>query len=430
MNTQAHTHTPAGIHAQPASSGFIAAWTLALLVLVNIVNYADRALLGIVVEPIRKELLLSDTQISVVSGFAFTLFFLVAGIAIARWVDRGNRRLILGLGVLVWTGATAATGYAEGFVSLGLCRALVGVGEAVVFPVAMSLLADLYPGPRLTRSVSIFQASAGLGIMLGSILAGVLAATFGWRTMFEIFGAAGVLVVALIALTMKPTPRVAADALQSADGSLVSAFRSILSVKGMGLLATGYGVSNMMLACLPVWAPTFLQRSHAVPLAKVGALVGPPALLGGIAGGILAGVLATKLIQRSGNRRDGLLVPVVALPLAVPAFALFLFAPTLPLVLVGIGVMNFLLASALGPCVALAVNLVKANQRGVTSTLMLIMQNLLAFAIGPLIVGLVSDRLAASAGADSLRYALALMLAAPLAASLLLWKSRQRIQAG
>jgi MFS family permease len=198
----------------------------------------------------------------------------------------------------------------------------------------------------------------------------------------------------------------------------------------MGWLALGYGTSNMMLACLPVWAPTFLFRSHNVALAKMGALVGPPAVIGGIVGGILSGILASRLIQRSGNPWAGLIVPIVALPLAVPAYALFLFAPTLPVVLLGIALMNFMLASSLGPCVALAVSLVRANQRGVTSTLMLIVQNLLAFALGPLLVGMVSDRLAPSLGLESLRYALAMMLVAPLVASLMLWVARGRIRAG
>ena len=163
--------TTSDTQAPSPSGGLIATYTLILLLLANVINYADRALLGIVVEPIRKELMLSDTEISIISGFAFSLFFLIAGIAIARWVDRGNRKIILALGIAVWSLATAATGYAQGFYSLSVCRMFVGIGEAVVFPVAMSLLADLYPGPKLTRTVSIFQASSGIGIMAGSITA-------------------------------------------------------------------------------------------------------------------------------------------------------------------------------------------------------------------------------------------------------------------
>ena len=101
------------------SSGLIAAWTLALLFLANVINYADRALLGVVAEPIRKELNLTDTDLGILQGFAFSLFFLAAGIAIARWVDRGNRRLILMLGITIWSAATAATAITHDFYTLG-----------------------------------------------------------------------------------------------------------------------------------------------------------------------------------------------------------------------------------------------------------------------------------------------------------------------
>lgn len=411
-------------------SGLVAGYGLALLFLANLFNYADRALLGIVVEPVRRELGLNDTQISIVSGFAFSLFYLIAGIAIARWVDRGNRKLILALGVGLWSLATAATGFAEGFGSLALCRMLIGVGEATVFPVALSLLADLYPGPKLSRSVSIFQSSSGVGIMVGSVLAGLLAAAFGWRMMFMVFGVAGLALVLLIATTMRPTARtVVVDPQPLKDDGLLTAVRAILSVPGIGWLAIGYAASNMMLACLPTWAPAFLLRSHGVELAKVGAVVGPPAVIGGIAGTILSGILATRLIERSGKRWAGLIVPIVALPLAVPAFAVFLFAPSLPVVMLGIAVMNFMLSSSLGPCVALAVSLVPPTRRGLTSTLMLVVQTLLAFALAPLIVGMASDAMAPHYGDEALRHALALMLAAPPIASLLIWIARSRLRA-
>lgn len=415
--------------AAPRSS-MVAAYGLILLFLANLFNYADRALLGIVIEPIRHELLLTDTEISIISGFAFSLFYLIAGIGIARWVDRGNRRLILALGVALWSGATAATGLAHGFVSLALTRMLIGIGEATVFPVAMSLLADLYPGPRLSRSVSIFQASSGVGIVVGSVLAGLLAATLGWRMMFALFGAAGLVLVLVIALTMRPTARTVLPGSGSLEnGGLLATLKAIVAVPGLGWLALGYGMSDMTLACLPIWAPAFLLRSHGVQLAEVGALVGGPAMIGGIAGNILSGMCATSLIQRSGNRHAGLLVPIVALPIAAPAYALFLFAPSLPVVLVGIAVMNFMLSTALGPCIALAVSLVAPTRRGLTSTLMLIVQTLLAFAIGPLVIGMISDALTPVYGEDALRYALAIMLGAPLIASLLLWLAYRRIQA-
>ena len=288
--------------AAPSRIGWVAGYGLTLLFLANLFNYADRTLLGIVVEPIRRELRLNDTQIGIVSGPAFSLFYLIAGVAIARWVDRGNRPLILALGVGLWSAATAATSITHGFVSLGLCRMLIGVGEATVFPVALSLLADLYPGPRLPRSVSIFQSSAGVGVMVGSVLAGLFAAALGWRNMFVLFGAVGLALVLLITFTMQRTARTTVAGLQSqTHGGLLAAMRAIISVPGLGLLVLGYAVSNMMFACLPTWAPTFLFRSHGVTLSQVGAVVGPPAVIGGVAGTILSGILATRLIRRSGD---------------------------------------------------------------------------------------------------------------------------------
>lgn len=228
----------------------------------------------------------------------------------------------------------------------------------------------------------------------------------------------------------RPTPRaIVAGAENPKKEGFFAAIGAIASVPGFGWLALGYAASHMMPAALPTWAPAFLQRSHDVALAQVGALVGPPAVIGGLAGTILSGMLATRLIQRSGNRRAGLIVPIVALPLAVPAFAVFLFAPSLPIVLVAIAVMNFMLASSLGPCIALAVSLVPPARRGLTSTLILIVQTLLAFALAPLIIGVASDALTPIYGDEALRYSLGLMLVAPLLASLLIWVARSRIRA-
>ena len=412
-------------------NGLIAAYTLALLFLANVINYADRALLGVVAEPIRKELHLTDTDLGILQGFAFSLFFLAAGIAIARWVDRGNRRRILMLGIALWSLATAGTALAHDFYSLAVTRILIGVGEATVFPVAMSLIADLYPGPRMSRSASIFQSSSGVGILFGSILASVLGAALGWRTMFGVFGVAGIAIVVLIALTMRPTPRTSIPAENAARGmaAVFATMRDIWAIPGVPWLALGFGMSNMVLACLPVWGPAFLQRSHGVALADVGPLIGPPAVFGAVLGNIFSGIVATKLIQRTGNRRAGLIVPIIALPVAVPAYAIFLFAPALPVALVGVAVMNFMLASSLGPCVALAISLVAPGQRALTSTIMLISQTLLAFALGPYLIGQVSDALHPTYGDGSLRYALAVMLVAPIAASLLLWFARRKITA-
>ena len=161
----------------------------------------------------------------------------------------------------------------------------------------------------------------------------------------------------------------------------------------------------------------------------VGALVGPPAVAGGVLGAIISGIIATKLVQKSGDRFAGLTVPILALPLAVPAFALFLFAPSIPVLVISILVLNFMIASTHGPCIAIAVSLVPPSQRGLASTLVLTAMALIAGTIAPLVVGMVSDGLAPTYGEQSLRYALLLLILAPLIGSLMIWLARRRATA-
>jgi len=198
----------------PAVRG--AGYALFLLFLANFLNMADRTLLGIVVDPVKAELRLTDTQMSLVSGTAFVLFNLLVGIFIARWVDHGNRKRILILGIALWSGATALTGLAQGFWSLGVTRVLVGVGEATAFPVAISMISDLFIAPRRPRAISIFQASIFVGLVIGAILAGVLAAAHGWRAMFLICGLSGFALVALMLVSMREPERAHA-AMESAQ---------------------------------------------------------------------------------------------------------------------------------------------------------------------------------------------------------------------
>ena len=433
-----HAASPPSSGASPSAQNVSTPWTshygLALLFLANFLNFADGSLFGIVVEPIRKELGLSDTQISVVSGFAFIGFNLLMGVFLSRWVDRGNRRFILAAGIALWTTATWATSLADGFGSLFLCRMMVGIGEATVFPVALSLMADYYTKSAMPRSVSIFQASCGLGLVAGSVLSGVLAAAYGWRTMFAICGAAGIVVVLLIFFTL-PLPKRGQQEARGQDdpqGGPALSLRESLGVlfrkPGFIWLATGYGISNMALAVLPSWGPAFLLRTHGIELANVGKIIGPAAGLGGLSGTILAGLLATRLIRQTGSPLAGLRVPMLALPFAAPAFAIFLFAPSLPVLMVGVALMNFCLSSALGPCLALAVSSVSVGMRGLTTTVMLITLHLVGTAIAPLIVGLLSDTLAPTMGVDSLRYALSILIAAPVVASALLFGAYRRLQ--
>lgn len=400
-------------------------YALFLLFCANLLNVADRALLGIVVDPVKADLALSDTQMSIVSGTAFVLFNLLIGIFIARWVDRGNRKWILVLGIALWSGATALTAFAHGFMSLVFTRVLVGVGEATCMPVAYSMIADLFVAPRRPRAIAIFQSSVFIGVVLGSILAGVLAAAHGWRAMFMICGLSGFVLVLLMMATMREPARVADAPAQEtvADAGLIQAMLHLLRLPGFVSLSIGVGVATMVGGALPAWAPAFLLRSHDVPLAAVGALIGPTVGVGGVLGTLAAGMLATRLSRRHGSELPSLWVPIVALPLSVPFYVAFTMVGSLAVTMAAATAMNFLLATALGPCMAVAIGLAPARMRAISSTLILLISGVIGGALAPLVVGWVSDRMAPAFGADSLRYGLAVLAPTPVIASLFLWRA-------
>jgi MFS family permease len=404
--------------------------TLSALFLANTLSWADRALLGVVVDPVKRDLLLSDTQMSLLNGAVFIAFNLVAGVAISHWVDRGNRKLILLIGVAIWSIATALIGAASGFASLAAALILVGVGEATVFPVALSMIGDLRAPAERPRAVATFQAGTFVGLIGGSILAGVLAAAHGWRWMFVACGVGGlVLLLAMIFAVRDPVRRTDDLSLDPAvgGGDNGGAIRRVLATPGFVPLSLGIGFLGTIGAVLGAWGPAFLQRSHHVPLAEVGAVIGPTVGIGGIAGTVIGGLLATMLVRRRGSERAGLLVPLIATPLATPFLALFVFAPTIGGAMTATGMMTFLISLGVAPCFALGSGIVSHRVRALASTLMLFAFGLIGSAMAPFVVGLVSDALATRYGIESLRYGLATMLVAPVVATLLLAIAYRRL---
>jgi predicted MFS family arabinose efflux permease len=266
--------------------------------------------------------------------------------------------------------------------------------------------------------------------VLGSIAAGVLAAAHGWRAMFAICGGAGFVLVLLMLVTMREPARGRYDAAVLHAGGGASGFGEsmmhLLRLPGFALLALGTGIGSMAGAILPVWAPTFLLRSHGVALAEVGALIGPAVGIGGVTGTILSGLLASRLAAKHGSEVHGLIVPLIALPFATPFFLLYCFSPSLLVTMLAAAVMNFLLSSGVGPCIAAAIALSPPSTRAVSSTLMLAATGIIGSALAPLIVGMLSDALTPGYGAEALRYAMASMMIAPPLAALILWFAFRR----
>jgi MFS family permease len=411
-------------------SALAGSWTLFLLFLANVLNVGDRMLLGVVTEPVRHDLALSDTQMALANGLLFVLFNLIAGLFIARLVDRGNRVRILTVGIALWSLATAATGLARNFPELAVARLAVGVGEATAFPAVMSLIPDLFRPQVRGRAIGVFQSSSFIGIVGGTILAGVVAAALGWRPMFMVCGIAGVVLATIVVLTVsepdrEEPPEAAEDAGRWLAG-LAAGLRRVMTIPGFVPLALGFGISAMMGAVLGAWGPAFLQRSHGVPLREVGIVIGPAVGIGGLVGTLVSGALADRLVRKHGSMSAMLRLPLVALPLAAPFMAGFIFAPTLLATMICAAGMNFLLSCAFVPCINYAVVRAGAGDRALVSTVMLAASGLVGGALGPFIVGALSDALTPQLDGEGLRYALSAMIASPVLAAAFLFAAFRR----
>jgi MFS family permease len=265
--------------------------------------------------------------------------------------------------------------------------------------------------------------------VLGSIAAGMLAAAYGWRMMFVICGAAGFVLVLLMLPTMREPAR-AEPHLPGEPATLGASIAHLARLPGFTLLSVGMGLGSMIGGVLPVWAPAFLLRSHGVALADVGALIGPAVGIGGVTGAIVMGIVAGHMVRRRGSEVHALLVPLVAMPLAMPFYGVFIFAPSVGMAMMAAAIMNFLLASGFAPCISAAVSLAPSRMRAVASTVMFTASGVIGGAFAPLVVGVASDMATPSLGGESLRYGLATMAVAPLLSWGVLWAAYRRALRG
>ena len=420
----------------PERSGQRAA--LALLVVAYTLNFVDRQVIGILAGPIKADLGLSDTQLGVMGGVAFALFYSVLGIPLGLLSDRTSRSGVITGAIAVWSGFTALCGLATGFWSLFLARVGVGVGEAGGVAPSFALIADATPKERRARAIAIFALGSPIGSALGIFLGGWLAATVDWRWAFFALGAAGLLFVPIFRLGVKEPPRATPrDTGAAGTGGATAAERSsghplrdswlavsrnpsfwLLSLAAASTSLVGYG--------LLFWLPSFFTRSFELDLLTTSRLFGAIVLFGGIGGLWFGGARADRLAATS--RRAYALVPALALSLAVPLYAVGVLSSSLKLTFA-----CFLAGHALGlmwygPVVAAVQQLVPPDARGLASGIFLFVLNLLGIGGGALLIGAVSDAFTARFGAESLRYAILTVLGFYLVAVGLFLAASRRLE--
>lgn len=384
-----------------ASRGYVF-YLLTILLLINIFNFIDRQLPFILIESIKRDLQLTDTQIGVFGGLAFSLLYPFMGLPLARLADRYGRERILAGSLLIWSVLTACTGFAKSFVQLALARVGVSAAEAGATPSAHALIASHFPLHRRGVPLAIFSLGVPLGSMLALIFGGWLDDTVGWRQAFLWLGLPGVLLAIVTILTIKDPDRQARA--QRTDVTMWQTIRTLSAKSSFRHLAVAMGAYSMGANAMIVFTPSFLMRSHELTSAGAGLSLGLLYGSAGVIGTLLGGVLADKLGGRDARWR--LWAPALGLLAAVPCTLLAWLVTSTSWSLGLLTVPKFSNLLYIAPVFAALQMLVPAKARATASGFLLLFNSLVGMSLGPSIVGMLSDWLTPTLGDQSLRYAL------------------------
>ncbi len=379
---------------------------LAMLFLVGTINFVDRQLLSILVEPIRADMAFSDTQFGLLTGLAFALFYAAMGVPVAMIADRWNRVKLIGIACIIWSGFTAACGFASSFWQLALMRFGVGAGEAGGTAPSLSVIADLFPPDRRPLAIGLFTLNGPFGVFVGAAFGGWAAANIGWRNAFLYIGLVGILVAPMLIWLVREPARGQMDLHKPADEVLP--FRQSLAMfvrrRSLRMVMVGSGLAAFVSYGMLNWIPAFLMRTQKMPLEAVATWFAPAAgITFGI--GILGGGWLVSSRAKQSPRAYGS-IPAIASAVLVPTFISALLVDSWQ---VSLALMLLPMAACtayVAPALALVQNLTPPRSRATAAAVLMLMFNIVGLGLGPLFTGIVSDALKPDYGDESLRWAL------------------------
>ena len=403
---------------------------LAILLLAYIFNFIDRQIIGILAVPIKAELQLSDTELSLMGGIAFALFYSGLAIPIAWLADRKSRVRIIAVSVALWSAFTAACGLAQNFWHLFLARMGVGIGEAGGVAPSYALVSDFYPKEKRARALALFSLGIPIGSALGVFFGGWIATHLDWRSAFIIVGLAGLPAALLVRLGIREPVRGGHD---SVDGSasdpappFLEVAARLASTPSFWLLSFGAASGSILGYGLIFWLPSFFSRSFDLELNEVGWFYGTIVLVGGMAGTWLGGWLADR--TGAGTPAAYALIPALCFLVTAPVFAFGLFAPSLVVGWILFAIGQMLALAWLGPVIAAVQHIVPPNMRATASASFLFINNLIGIGFGIFFLGFMSDTMSAAYGEDSLRYSILYGLGFYLLSALLYFAASTRLK--
>jgi MFS transporter, Spinster family, sphingosine-1-phosphate transporter len=361
------------------------AWTiLVVFTAMNLLNYVDRQVVPAVQESIKHEMLLSDTRIGALAT-VFLVVYLLSAPVFGALATKWSRTRVIGLGVAIWSIATALGGVAINYGQLLAARAAVGVGEAAYGTIAPAVLADLFPERMRGRIFAIFYMAIPVGSAIGYILGGQIESRYNWRAAFFVAGAPG-LVLALIAVVLADPPREGAAA---PAPSGLQAYRPLFENPPYVRTVLGYIAYTFALGGIAIWMPTFLERVHGMNSADANTDLGKVLVITGFAGTFIGGWAADAIAKHT--RQANLWVSGVTMLAAVPFSWLALVTSSTTTFWVALIVAELFVFMSTGPINAAIVSEVAPALRAAAMALSIFAIHAFGDAISPALIGWISD---------------------------------------
>jgi predicted MFS family arabinose efflux permease len=395
---------------------------LALLLLAYIFNFLDRQILGILAQPIKADLKLSDAEFGAIGGLAFALLYSVLGVPLALLADRTRRSWVVAGSLAVWSGFTALCGVAANYAQLFLFRLGVGVGEAGGVAPSYALIADYFPPHRRARALAIYSLGIPLGLAGGTLAGAYIAWWIDWRAAFIVMGIAGILLAPIMLIFVRDLPRTAASATSE---PLTRAFPIIARKPSFWLMAAAASCSSLCGYGLALWTPSIMIRSFGFDLIDTAHFFASLLLIGGVFGVLAGGWLADRL--GSVDRRWYAWLPALAWLITAPTFFFGLMSSSATVAWPLLLIPNALNILWLGPVVTAVQHLAPRRMRSTASASFLLINNFIGLGVGPLLMGAMSDMMTQRFGAEALRYAAVSCLAFYLLAALLMLLAASRL---
>ena len=406
------------------------------LLLVYILNFLDRQIVNILAEPIKGELGLSDTQLGLLAGPAFAVFYAVLGIPIARYADNAktNRVWLISICLAIWSAMTALCGVAQNFVQLALARIGVGVGEAGCTPAAHSLIADSVPPEKRSSAIAFFGLGIPIGGLLGLIIGGIVNDQYGWRIALMLVGTPGILLAFLLPLIIRDPRRCADSAHFNTAGSPVKAKLSIKDAAREVFASKAYlyvFIAASFTAFLSygkgLWTISFFIRSHGLSTTEAGLAMAVALGISGIIGTWLGGKMADVFGKR--DKRHILTLPAIGMAIAAPILFAGYWAEDWRIAVALLILPTILNSAYYGPAYGCVQGLVRPEARAIAASLVVFGQNLIGLGMGPLLFGVLSDWLQPMAGDESVRWVLYGAAWLGLIPAFFFWRASLRLNA-